>query len=90
MAKKTARPTAAERKIVDRRLQKKYGHKYKVSEDWVPKLKKKVKATLRKEKQTIRQEEIKATKLSQRSRKQLAGLSEADYQGVMKILKRKK
>ncbi len=50
MADKTARPTAAERKIVDRRLQKKYGHKYKVSEDWVPKLKKKVKATLRKEK----------------------------------------
>ena len=43
MASKTARPTAAERKIVDRRLQKKYGHKYKVSEDWVPKLKKKVK-----------------------------------------------
>ncbi len=90
MARKLARPTAAERKIVDKRLQKRYGHKYKVDESWVSKLKTKVKAVLKKEKLTTRQKEIKATRLSRQSREQLAGLSEADYKGVMKILKGKK
>ena len=66
MPKKIVRPTASEKKLVKKRMLKKYGPKriYKVKEDWATKLKRKVKAVFSREKaakkdfQTLRTSDV--------------------------------
>ena len=62
----------------------------KQPENWVSKLKRKVKSYFAKEKQSKKEKEIRATRLSRQTQRQLSSIDKRDYEDVMKMLKGRK
>lgn len=82
MARKVVKPDKVEKVMIERRLRRKYPQMY--DEGYLKKTQKRLNKTFDKKK------EIKETRLSNPSKRQLSSLSKSDYNEVMKMLNKRK